>query len=89
MLNVRVPPETLERIDWLCDEKGTSRADVIRRALAYAARDARPPVTYDKREVGASSGEWQSWREAAIKVGQPLDEWIRSVLNGVARRVVR
>ena len=43
-MNVRIPVDVLERLEWLAASRGSTRPALIRNALYHVSKDAKPPA---------------------------------------------
>ena len=86
---IRVPPDVLQRLDWISAAQGTERAETIRKILSDGSKDARPPERINERVIAASETQWAAWRDAAAQLGMSLDDLITSTMDGIVRKVFR
>lgn len=79
--SLRLPIETWEKLSWLALDQGITRADVIRRVLHDAVKNARPPKDRESRRIRATPEQWDAWRDAADHFEMPLDELIIATME--------
>jgi hypothetical protein len=65
-VNMRIPADVWEKLDWKAAELGIERPDLIRISLADAVRTAKPPTTPNSLVIEASV----ECREAFTAAGQ-------------------
>lgn len=86
-VNIRIPVEVWEKLEWLAQEKGLQRPDVVRMSLADAVRTVRAPKDYESRQIRASEDDWRAWQDLAKELGQPLDVLIGRTMKRLSAHV--
>ena len=70
LIAARVDPADLDAIDRLCGRQGTTRSEVVRRAIIQALRVGSPAPTRGERAHAAGMTPAQRVRFAALRAGR-------------------
>jgi hypothetical protein len=70
LIAARVDPADLDAIDRLCGRQGTTRSEVVRRAIIQALRAGSPAPTRGERAHAAGMTPAQRVRFAALRAGR-------------------
>jgi hypothetical protein len=84
---LRIPVDDYERLDWLADEQGClDRAELIRRILADAVKDAQAPP-FEPVRIVANPEQFARWEQLAAKLGRPIEVIAGDILDRLAAKV--
>lgn len=86
-VQVRLSPEVWQKMEWLADEQGCSRADLTRRILAAATKGVTKPTRPNTLTILASDRERANWAKAAETLEVTLSDLVKQTLNRVANRI--
>lgn len=83
---VSLPAKVLEKVGWIADEEGVTKAEWVRSIIRDATKHAKRPISLTPTPIQATPDEWASWTELASRAGVSVEELVRATLNRLASR---
>lgn len=84
-VTLRILPGQWQKIGYLAENRGVTKADVIRAVIRDAVQNVVPPRTLETREIRATPDELKAWDKVAVDMNTTVDLIVRKVMNKLAK----